>query len=76
MLKAYKNKHVMHMGPGRPPVLSPLEEGRLVSYLTEGDYQIRTPQFNEKVQELAVERAVALKKSDAQVPVISRRRIE
>ena len=53
----------MNKGHGRPPVLSPLEEGKLVSYLTEGDYQIWTPQFNEKVQELAVERAVALKKN-------------
>ena len=55
----------MNKGHGRPPVLSPLEEGKLVSYLTEGDYQIWTPQFNEKVQELAVEHAVPLKKSGA-----------
>ena len=70
---AYKNGIVLHNGPGRPGVLSPVEENKLVSFLKDGDYQIRTVKFYEKLQELAVERAASLHKSAAQVKGVSRR---
>lgn len=70
---AYKNGVVLHDGPGRPGVLSPVEENKLVSFLKDGDYQIKTVKFYERLQDLAVERAVALHKSAAQVKGVSRR---
>ena len=51
--KAYSEGTVLYPGTGRPPILSPKEESKLISFLRDGDYQIRTIQFNEKVQELA-----------------------
>ena len=42
---------VMHDKCGRPAILSPNEEKKLVSFLNTPDNKICTPKFNEKLQE-------------------------
>ena len=63
----------MHDKCGRPAILSPNEEKKLVSFLNTPDNKICTPKFNEKLQELAVERGVKLKRAPCQVKLVSRR---
>ena len=71
--RKYEKGHSFYDNAGKPPLLGEFQKCEIVNFLRTSDYQVRTPEYNAKLQELAQDTARERNQAVSQVKTISPR---